>query len=211
MYLFILQIDEHFREQQQKLERDVVDLMRGRIKERLVRHHKKNGREDGRSNRRRRLGSSINKINNCIPQERGTFAAFSAATIDYLLRNQTRTDAPLTTVDWQSMVKRIYGEFTADTQTIGVLVKKAASCRGEEGRDNGDGASGRGGGREAGAGGDFVSYGGFLQVLLGYQLHGHLHRLRFFKKDFREVCLTNGFLCTWRSGLFYDGRHYLQD
>ena len=68
-------------------------------------------------------------------------------------------------------------------QTVGVLVKEAMG-RGGQGFDTGAGKGGKG---RAGSRGSSIPFGVFLQVLLGYQLHGHLRWLRCFKDDFQKA------------------------
>lgn len=171
-------VDDNFRLEQQHLERTVVEIIRSRIRERVARHHKTE-KEDRPNNGR--LGGDIR-------QHGREFAAASSATIDYLLRIQTRREAPLAAADWQAIVRHVYKGSTADVQTVGVLVREAVSgVRGESSRN---GAMGSKKGRQGDAGGverSSVPFGIFLQVLLGYRLHGRLRWLRYFKEDFREA------------------------
>ncbi|CAN0232699.1 unnamed protein product [Hapterophycus canaliculatus] len=118
-------------------------------------------------------------------------AAASNANIESLLRSQTRPGARLATADWTAVVRHVYKESTtADAQTAGFLVKEAVSTLREEkrrrGRDqpgSGKGASGMG----SEQGQWSVPFGVFLQVLLEYQLHGHLRRLKLFREEFQQV------------------------
>lgn len=86
------------------------------------------------------------------------------------------------------------GSTAADAQTVNFLVKEAASTirqEGQRGRDSGAPGSARGASAGAevdvGQGQCSVPFGLFLQVLLGYQLHGYLRRIKVFRENFREV------------------------
>lgn len=88
------------------------------------------------------------------------------------------------------MLRHVYREAaTADAKTVGFLVKEAISAKWaerEKGLDRYEPAS-RKGAVGAGQGQSSVPYGMFLQVLLGYQLHGYLRRVEAFREDFRKA------------------------
>ncbi|CAN0403348.1 unnamed protein product, partial [Pylaiella littoralis] len=192
------EVDERFRLEQRDRQRAVFDVIRSRIRERIERHDK-TVKHDDRYSYRRLGGTGISrvaagKLGSCnnrqvVGARRGGYfaagaAAASAATVETLLRSQTRPDAPLAAADWKAAVHQVYkGSTTADAQTVEFLVKEAASTmrQGQRGRDDERPGSMKGAGAEA------VPFGLFLQVLLGYQLHGYLRRLNVFRQDFREA------------------------
>lgn len=194
-------VDEGFRVEQRNLERTVLDLIRVRIRERTLRHDKISSYHD-RYSYRRLGGSSISKVaagnsgsgTSSSGNHRlggGGVNAYSGAgtastvTTESLLRSQTRPGALLAAADWQAVIQHVHKG--ADAQTVLFLIKEAISTRRRR-RDgvNGKPKPGKGG---SGAGvGQSVPFGVFLQVLLGYQLHGYLRRLKFFREEFREVC-----------------------
>lgn len=185
------QIDERFRSDQQNLEQTIVELIRARIRDRTARHERADV-DDRRRNCRRLSGGvgGISRTNNRPRKIGQAFATASAVTIDSLVRSQTRPGASLAAADWQAVVRYTYRGAPADAQTVGVLVREAAMSQNRGGQGVGAGAgAGAGRGRQgrAGSRGRPVSFGVFLQVLLGYQLHGHLRCLRNFKEDFRKA------------------------
>lgn len=162
--------------------------MRSRITERVARHGPPNN-DNHISIGRSSSGSRSSAVANHTRQ--GAFAAAaSAATIDSLLRNQTRLSAPLNMADWKAVVSHVYtSSATPDAQFVAFLIKDAVLKRERGGRDSGAGADG--GKRRERMERSAVPFGVFMQVLLGYQLHRHLRRLRFFKEDFREVTYSS--------------------
>lgn len=198
-------MDEGFRLKQQDLEKTVSDFIRSRIRERVVRHEQATKCDD-RYSYRRLGGTSISRVaagNLTVGDHRqggaggATIAhSFSGAgaassTIETLLRSQTRPTTPLVAADWQAVLRHVYkGAATADAKTVGFLVKQAISIKREDKKGpnkhepgSRNGAVGAG----AGQGQSSLPYGLFLQVLLGYQLHGYLRRLEIFRQDFREA------------------------
>lgn len=197
-------VDEGFRVEQRKLERTVLDLIRVRIRERTERQDKIPNHHD-RYSYRRLGGTSISKVaagnsgsgtsSSGNHRQGGGGAhsysgagAASTATTESLLRSQTRPGALLAAADWQAVVQHVHKG--ADAQTVLFLIKEAISTRDcRRDRVNGKPKSGKGG-SAAGMGQQSVPFGVFLQVLLGYQLHGYQRRLKFFREEFREVCTT---------------------
>ncbi|CAN0514623.1 unnamed protein product, partial [Ectocarpus sp. 12 AP-2014] len=193
------EVDEGFRVEQRKLERTILDLLRVRIRERTERHDNIPNYHD-RYSYRRLGGTSISKVaaGNSGPSSSGNHrqggggahsysgaGAASTVTTESLLRSQTRPGALLAAADWQAVVHHVHKG--ADAQTVLFLIKEAISTRGSRrDRVNGKPNSGKGG-SAAGMGQQAVPFGVFLQVLLGYQLHGYLRRLKFFREEFREA------------------------
>ncbi|CAB1118558.1 unnamed protein product [Ectocarpus sp. CCAP 1310/34] len=195
------EVDEGFRVEQRKLERTILDLLRVRIRERTERHDNIHNYHD-RYSYRRLGGTSISKVaagnSGSGPSSSGNHrqggggahsysgaGAASTVTTESLLRSQTRPGALLAAADWQAVVQHVHK--AADAQTVIFLIKEAISTRGSR-RDGVNGKSNSGkGGSAAGMGQEAVPFGVFLQVLLGYQLHGYLRRLKFFREEFREV------------------------
>lgn len=202
-------MDEGFQRQQRDLEKTVSDFIRSRIREKVALHEQTSKCDDRYSYRRlggtsisraggagylatgnlRQGGAAVNAPVACSAA--GTTAGAASSTIETLLRSQTRPTAPLLAADWQAVLRHVYkGAATADARTVGFLVKEAISARrAEREKDLEDdcepgsrkGAVGEGQSQSS------VPYGLFLQVLLGYQLHGYLCRLEAFKEDFRKA------------------------
>lgn len=184
-YIFLVQVDDKFYQQQMRLERSVLAFLRSRIQERVnslnsysrsgspcrTRATLAHGVGEGTSDRRGQGGRKP--------------AATSVVNVDVFLRNQTRPDAVLATVDWHAVVQHIHKGSPSDGRTVGFLVKEAASRREREDLKK---RVRFGEGEDAQEERSSVSFGVFMQVLLGYQLHVRLRRLRFFKEDFKEVC-----------------------
>lgn len=170
------QVDEQFRLEQAGLERKIMELIRSRLRKRQATLDKNN--KAGRGGGNGADGSS----SNAYRQKGGAFPVASEATIDSLLRKQTRAGAPLSPGDWQGVVRHLYRDETGEAQTVGFLIREATFSRKGQGGRDGTGAVG--GGRERSK---KVPFGVFLQVLLGYQLHRHLRCLRLFKEDYRKV------------------------
>lgn len=169
----ILKVDENFHLQQEHLEKTAVDLLRSRIQERVARRQLTSGNR------------SASIVDGGMRRGQTAFsAASSAASVDFLVRNQTRLGAPLAAADWQAVVDYVYKTTPADARTVAFLVKKAILMRRHKDRELR--GTTRKGGREQEVRGS-VPYGVFIQVLLEYQLHGHLRFLKLFKRDFREV------------------------
>ncbi|CAM9487950.1 unnamed protein product [Ectocarpus sp. 13 AM-2016] len=195
------EVDEGFRVEQRKLERTILDLLRVRIRERTERHDNIPNYND-RYSYRRLGGTSISKVaagnSGSGPSSSGNHrqggggahsysgaGAASTVTTESLLRSQTRPGALLAAADWQAVVQHVHKG--ADAQTVLFLIKEAISTRGSRrDRVNGKPNSGKGG-SAAGMEQQAVPFGVFLQVLLGYQLHGYLRRLKFFREEFREA------------------------
>lgn len=159
-----------------------MEVIRARIRDKTARH------ERAEVDYRRRSGLGGISRASSRPRKIGqAFATASAVAIDSLVRSQTRPGASLAAADWQAVVRYVYRGAPADAQTVGVLVKETAMNQGRGAQDFG---AGKGRSTHGGRGesrGSPVPFGIFLQVLLGYQLHGHLRCLRNFKEDFRKV------------------------
>ena len=196
-------VDEGFRSQQRDLERAVLDFLRSRIRERVA-HHDKTAKHDNRYSYRRLAGTSISRaagenIGNsshgpgggAIRSAGACSLSASTATVESLLRSQTRSSTPLASADWKSIVRHVYkGSHTADAQTVGFLVKETVSATrdGNRGSENCEPGSRKGAtGMIVEQGQWSVPFGMFLQVLLGYQLHGYLRQIETFTEDFREA------------------------
>ena len=189
VFYFCVQVDERFRLDQQNLEQIIGEVIRARISDKTARHERADV-DDRRRDYRRRSGLAGISRARSRPRKVGqAFASASAVAIDSLVRSQTRPGASLAEADWQTVVRYVYGKAPADAQTVGMLVKEAAisMIQGRGGQDVGAGTSKGSQGGRAGSRGSPVPFGIFLQVLLGYQLHGHLRCLRNFKEDFRKV------------------------
>lgn len=180
------QVDERFRVDQQNLEQTIVEIIRAIIRDRTARHERADVDDRRRDYRRRSGGAGISRASGRPRKVGQAFATASAVAIDSLVRSQTRPGASLAAADWQAVVRYVYRGAPADAQTVGVLVKEAAMNHGRGGQGFG---AGKGKSRQGrvGSRGSPVPFGFFLQVLLGYQLHGHLRCLRNFKEDFRKV------------------------
>lgn len=122
--------------------------------------------------------------------------AAASSTIETLLRSQTRPTAPLVAVDWQAVLRHVYkgAAASAEAKTVAFLIKEAISTKREGGRGQPDDCESSGRSRKgaagspgAGQGQSSVPYGVFLQVLLGYHLHGYLRRLEAFREDFKKA------------------------
>ncbi len=198
-------MDEGFWQKQRDLERAVLDFIRSRIRERIA-HHDKTVKYDGRYSYRRLGGTSISRVaggssssshrqggaDGAIKSASGACSASaSTATVESVLRSQTRSCTPLIAADWKAILRHVYdGGHTADAQTVGFLVKEAVSTLRDatRGPENSEPAS-----RKEAISARLereqcsVPFGIFMQVLLGYQLHGHLRRLEIFTEDFREA------------------------
>eukprot|EP00903_Cladosiphon_okamuranus_P006338 g6208.t2 len=197
------EVHEGFQQHQRDLEKTVSDFIRSRIRERVARHEQAT-KVDDRYSYRRFGSSSISRAgarNLAADNHRhggagGASIACSAAavaassTIETLLRSQTRPTAPLASADWQAVLRHVYRETaTTDAKTVGILVKEAISAKraeAEKGLDSCEPTS-RKGAVGAGQGQSSVPYGLFMQVLLGYQLHGYLRRVEAFREDFRKL------------------------
>lgn len=206
-------MDEGFQLKQRDIEKSVSDVIRSRIRERIA-HHDQTAKCDDRYSYRRLGGTSISGAaagnlptgNHRQGGSGGATMAYSFAgagaaaaassTVETLFRSQTRPTTPLVAADWQAVLRHVYkGAATADAKTVGFLVKEAISTKLEEkkGLDSSYEPGSREGGVGAGAlqGQSTVPYGLFLQVLLGYQLHGYLRRLEVFREEFREASIDH--------------------
>ncbi|CAM9689410.1 unnamed protein product, partial [Scytosiphon promiscuus] len=208
------EVDEGFQLEQRKLERAVVDCVRVRIRDRMMRRDKAAKYEDrysyrrsagiskvavmntdggtGKQGQQRASGGGTGRVGGDARAYSGVLAAAaSTANVESLLRSQTRPGARFAAEDWMAVVRHVYkGSTTADARTAGFLVKEAVSTWREEQprRDHDQRGSGKGAaGVGLGQGKWSVPFGLFLQVLLEYQLHGYLRRLKRFREDFREV------------------------
>lgn len=172
--VFSKQVDERFLLEQRCLERRVLKLIRLRLRKRQASLDRKNGG-----------GGGGNGVDRTYRQQGGAFPVASEATVDSLLRKQTRPGAPLAAEDWQGVVRHLYKDEAGEAQTLRLLLREAAFLR--KGQGDRNDAGGTGAARGGGKGSRNLPFGVFLQVLLGYQLHRHLRCLRFFTADFREV------------------------
>lgn len=204
-------VDEGFQQQQRDLEKTVSEFIRSRIRERVARHEQTTKCDD-RYSYRRLGGTSISRAGRpghlagdgnhrqyyySFAGASGASASSAAAssTIETLLRSQTRPTAPLDAADWQAVLRHVCkgAAASAEAKTVGFLVKEAISTK-REGKGGGLDRCDPGGSRKgavrsmgAGQGQSSVPYGLFLQVLLGYQLHGYLRRLEDFREDFKKA------------------------
>lgn len=205
-------MDEGFQVKQRNFEKSISDFIRSSIRERIARDAQ-TAKCDARYSYRRLGGTSISRVaagaTGAGKHWQGVAggattansfagagaAAAAASTVETLLRGQTRPTTPLAAADWQAVLRHVYkGAATADAKTVGFLVKEAISANGEGQKSSESCGPGSRKGEAGGVGGAghgqrAVPYGLFVQVLLGYQLHGYLRRLEGFREDFRQASI----------------------